>query len=71
MNTSFHPTPNYAALAEAAVGSEAGVENTTGESSGWMKGVRARTVGELKEALKRAVSRVVTDKKGMLVEVLM
>lgn len=71
MNISFRPTPNFAALAEAAAGSEAGGENTMNESPGWMKGVRARTVGELKEALQLAISRVVTDKKGMLVEVLM
>lgn len=71
MNISFRPSPNYAALAEAAAGSEAGGKKTMSESLDWMKGVRARTVGELKEALQLAVSRVVTDKKGMLVEVLM
>lgn len=71
MNISFHPTPNYAALAEAAAGSEAGGEKMMSESPGWMKGVRAKTVGELKEALQLAVSRVIIDKKGMFVEVLM
>lgn len=72
MNVSFRPTPNYAALAEAAAGSEAGWENNaTSEPPSWVKGVRVRTVGDLREALRDAVSRVVTSGKGMLVEVLM
>jgi hypothetical protein len=61
VNVSFRPTPNYAALAEAAAGGE----------GGWMKGVRVRTVGELEEALGEAVSRVGDEKKGMLIEILM
>lgn len=63
INTSFRPTPNYAALAEAAAGSEAGWE--------WMKGVRARNVEELREALQLATSRVCEERKGMLIEILM
>jgi hypothetical protein len=64
-NTSFAPSPNYAALAEAATGSD-------GESDGeqWMKGVRVRTVGELKAALQQAESRVQGQGKGMFIEVL-
>lgn len=69
---SFRPTPNYAALAEAAAGSEVGWDNDpTSEPTGWVKGVRARTVGDLRDALGDAVSRVVTSGKGMMVEVLM
>ncbi|KAI1148983.1 thiamine pyrophosphate enzyme [Nemania diffusa] len=62
INVSFRPTPNYAALAEAAVGSETGA---------WMKGMRVRTVAALREALRVANKRVVEGRKGMLVEVLM
>jgi hypothetical protein len=36
-----------------------------------MKGVRARTVGEFKEALEHANLRVVSEGKGMLIEVMM
>ncbi|POS74792.1 thiamine pyrophosphate enzyme [Diaporthe helianthi] len=72
MNVSFRPTPNYAALAEAAAGSEAGWENNaTSEPPSRVKGVRVRTVRHLREALRAAVSRVVTGGKGMLVEILM
>lgn len=69
---SFRPTPNYAALAEAAAGSEVGWDkNMTSEPTGWVKGVRARTVEDLRDALRVAVSRVATSGKGMLIEVLM
>ncbi|KAI3397435.1 hypothetical protein diail_10766 [Diaporthe ilicicola] len=72
INVSFRPTPNYAALAEAAAGSEAGWENNaTSEPPSRVKGVRVRMVEDLREALRGAVSRVVTSGKGMLVEVLM
>ena len=36
-----------------------------------MKGVRVRTVAELKEALRHAATRVGEEKKGMMIEVLM
>ncbi|KAI0841287.1 putative thiamine pyrophosphate enzyme [Hypoxylon sp. FL0890] len=71
INISFRPTPNYAALAEAAAGSEVGWGNTTEDTKAWMKGVRASTVGEFKKALQLANSRVIKDGKGMLLEVLM
>ncbi|OTB08338.1 hypothetical protein M426DRAFT_316963 [Hypoxylon sp. CI-4A] len=71
INISFRPTPNYAALAEAAAGSEVGWGNTTEKGSGWMKGVRAKTVKDLKEALQHASSRVAKEGKGMLVEILL
>ena len=72
INVSFRPTPNYAALAEAAAGSEVGWENTRDENSRtWMKGMRTRTVSEFNEALEFAKSRVLEGGKGMLVEALM
>lgn len=71
INISFRPTPNYAALAEAAAGSEFGWENTAKNRMGWMKGMRVRTVESLKQALQLATSRVVGEGKGMLLEVLM
>ncbi|KAI1416892.1 putative thiamine pyrophosphate enzyme [Hypoxylon sp. FL1857] len=69
MSISFRPTPNYAALSEAAAGSEVGWGNTT--ENAWMKGVRAGTVREFKEALQLAHSRLIKDGKGMLIEALM
>ncbi|KAI1293212.1 thiamine pyrophosphate enzyme [Xylaria venustula] len=71
INISFRPTPNYAALAEAAAGSETDWNNIRGESGAWMKGSRVRTVAELREALHLARSRVAEERKGMLVEILM
>lgn len=70
INTSFSPTPNYAALAEAAAGSETA---WGGKSNGqrWMEGVRVKTVGDLKQALENASSRVIREGKGMLIEILM
>ncbi|KAI1632214.1 hypothetical protein F4809DRAFT_656737 [Biscogniauxia mediterranea] len=50
INVSFRLTPNYAALAEAAARSEVCWSDTTEEAKGCMKGVRARTVGDFKEA---------------------
>lgn len=69
INISSRPSPNYAALAEAAAG---GGEEEGNETEGWMKGVRVKTVGELKEALEGAKSRVLACEggKGMLIEVL-
>lgn len=69
-NISFRPTPNYAALAEAAAGSDVGWENDGEDSSGWMRGLRAETVGHFKKALVYASSRVAKQGKGMLIEVL-
>ena len=61
INTSFRPSPNYAALAEAA----------TEGSGDWMKGVRVRTVREFREALVEAVTRLDGDRRAMVVEALM
>ncbi|KAI8627430.1 putative thiamine pyrophosphate enzyme [Xylariaceae sp. FL1651] len=71
INVSFRPTPNYAALAEAAAGSEVGWESTAEHGKAWLKGVRVKTVGELREALQLANLRVFKDGKGMLIEILM
>lgn len=71
INVSFRPTPNYAALAEAATGAEVGQGDAAEDSKVWMKGIRARTVGEFKGALQHANARVLKEGKGMLLEVLM
>ncbi|KAI1119988.1 thiamine pyrophosphate enzyme [Nemania abortiva] len=73
INVSFRPTPNYAALAEAAVGSEVGQGQRDGpENTGaWMKGLRMRTVAEFRDALRLANERVGEERKGMLVEAMM
>ncbi|PHH93039.1 hypothetical protein CDD83_2149 [Cordyceps sp. RAO-2017] len=73
INISFRPTPNYAALAEAAAGSEAGWSPAPDRAApdAWMQGVRVRTVRELREALARAATRLVDEKRGMLVEILL
>ncbi|KAI8963265.1 thiamine pyrophosphate enzyme [Daldinia sp. FL1419] len=70
INVSFRPTPNYAALAEAAAGSEVGWDNAKENANTWMKGLRVKTVGDFKAALQSASTRVAKDGKGMLVEVL-
>jgi hypothetical protein len=70
LNISFRPSPNYAALAEAAAGSA--LESASSVQGGnWMKGVKVSNVGELKAALDTAKDRVGQKKKGMLIEVLM
>ncbi|KAI0204773.1 thiamine pyrophosphate enzyme [Astrocystis sublimbata] len=72
INVSFRPTPNYAALAEAATGSELGWENSVENKPGvWMQGLRVKTVHQLKEALRLARLRVLEEDKGMLIEVAM
>ncbi|KAI9168066.1 Acetolactate synthase-like protein [Paramyrothecium foliicola] len=71
VNVSFRPTPNYAALAEAAAGAEIELGDMTESKQDWMKGVRVRNVKELKEALQLATSRVGEQGKGMLIETLM
>ncbi|KAF2744736.1 thiamine pyrophosphate enzyme [Sporormia fimetaria CBS 119925] len=66
LNISFRPSPNYAALAEAAApGSEKGFAEK------WMKGVRVSCVGGLIAALEEGRARVSDEKKSMLIEVLM
>lgn len=71
VNISFRPTPNYAALAEAAAGSEVGWGNATEDGDVWIKGMRAGTLGEMKVALRQARSRVAEEGKGMLLELLL
>jgi hypothetical protein len=57
-NVFFHPTPNYAALAMAATGADGSREYEAKDAMPWMKGVRARTVEELRNALHCATLRV-------------
>ncbi|KAI0179159.1 thiamine pyrophosphate enzyme [Hypoxylon sp. FL1284] len=72
INISFRPTPNYAALAEAAAGSGGDDENMAENPEGeWMEGVRTRTVKGFREAIRVAKSRVINQRKGMVLEVLM
>lgn len=66
LNTSFNPSPNYAALVEAAAGS-----GSNKIPKGWMKGVRVSTVKELRKELKEAAERVLVKSQGVLVEALM
>lgn len=68
INTSFHPTPNYAGLAEAAAGASVLRTSKSEESNSWMKGEQASTVRELREALIDATNRVSREEKGMLIE---
>ncbi|PSN64776.1 thiamine pyrophosphate enzyme [Corynespora cassiicola Philippines] len=70
LNLSFRPSPNYAALAEAAAGCDKSSESSDDDAA-WMKGVRVKTIGELKEALKNGAERVGGQGKGMLIEALM
>lgn len=65
-NLSFNPSPDYAALAEAAAGS-----GSAKVAGGWMKGVRVSTVKELRSALVDASQTVQTEGQGVLIEVLM
>lgn len=65
-NVSFNPSPNYAALVEAAAGS--GSNQVPG---GWMKGLRVATVSELRQQLQDAARRVQISKKKVLLEALM
>ena len=66
LGISFNPSPDYAALVEAAAGS--GSEKVPG---GWMKGVRVATVQQLHKELRDAVIRVQESGRGVLVEALM
>ncbi|KAH0594048.1 hypothetical protein MHUMG1_08371 [Metarhizium humberi] len=71
INISFCPTPNYAALAEAAAGSGAGGGDLADGDGAWMRGLRVRTVADLKRALEMVESRVIRQRKGMLLEVML
>lgn len=66
LGISFNPSPNYAALVEAAAGS--GSDRVPG---GWMKGVRVATVQELQQELWNAAERVQINGQGVLLEALM
>ncbi|KJZ71239.1 hypothetical protein HIM_09382 [Hirsutella minnesotensis 3608] len=70
INISFRPTPNFAALAEAAAGSEVGWDQDKTMPDAWMKGVRVRTVGDMKKALNCAHSRLI-EGKAMLIEAIL
>jgi len=69
MNISFRPSPNYAALAEAASGSS-GPRNIKQDADRWMNGVQVDSVGSLKTELSRASNRIQTIGKGMFIEAL-
>ncbi|TVY90723.1 Benzoylformate decarboxylase [Lachnellula willkommii] len=66
LNISFNPSPDYAALVEAAAGS-----GSTKVAGGWMKGVRVSTVKELRKELEEAAERIQVEGQGVLVEALM
>lgn len=70
LNISFRPSPNYAALAEAATGSNDNYSSINAHKDPWMKGVRVRTVEEFRDSLQEAIMRVGKQRKGMLVEVM-
>ncbi|KAF1851626.1 thiamine pyrophosphate enzyme [Cucurbitaria berberidis CBS 394.84] len=69
MNISFEPSPNYAALAEAASGSSASRGGIQIEGQ-WMLGVQVNAVGSLKTELGKASKRILEAGKGMLIEAL-
>lgn len=69
MNISFRPSPNYAALAEAASGSS-GSRSIKQDADQWMNGVQVDSVGSLKTELSRASNRIQTIGKSMFIEAL-
>jgi thiamine pyrophosphate-dependent acetolactate synthase large subunit-like protein len=69
MNISFRPSPNYAALAEAASGSCGGA-GLTQNMEPWMTGAQAQSVSSMRAELSKASERVLNGKKGMLIEAL-
>ncbi|KAI4700663.1 hypothetical protein J4E81_003625 [Alternaria sp. BMP 2799] len=69
MNISFRPSPNYAALAEAATGSQSSNASTQ-DPDQWMEGVRVDSVASLRRELGKVSQRVLGAKKGMLIEAL-
>ncbi|KAI4698199.1 uncharacterized protein J4E84_001334 [Alternaria hordeiaustralica] len=69
MNISFRPSPNYAALAEAAAGSQSSKASTQ-DPNQWMEGVRVDSVASLRKELGKVSQRVLQAKKGMLIEAL-
>jgi len=69
MNISFRPSPNYAALAEAAAGSQKSNASMQ-DPDQWMEGVRVNSVASLGRELGKVSQRVLGAKKGMLIEAL-
>lgn len=69
MNISFEPSPNYAALAEAAAGSQSSKASTQ-DPNQWMDGVRVNSVASLRKELGKVSQRVLEEKKGLLIEAL-
>ena len=69
MNISFRPSPNYAALAEAASGSS-GSRSIKQDADQWMNGVQVDSVGSLKTELSRASNRIQAIGKSMFIEAL-
>lgn len=70
MNISFKPSPNYAALAEAASGS-CSLGSSDQNTNQWMIGVQVTSVMSLKTELSKASKRVLETRKGMFIEALM
>jgi hypothetical protein len=66
-NISFRPTPNYAALAEAATGGS--ISKSAGSDVDvWMKGIQVISVESLRRELEGASDRIQRAGKGMLIE---
>lgn len=57
MNISFRPSPNYAALAEAAAGSQRS-KAAMQDPDQWMEGVRVDSVASLRKELGKVSQRV-------------
>ena len=67
MNISFRPTPNYAALTEAASGGSS-AKSTGSDVDIWMKGVQVNSVECLRRELEGASDRIQRAGKGILIE---
>jgi hypothetical protein len=67
MNISFKPSPNYAALAEAAAGGQMS-KGGPKDPDNWMLGVQVDSVASLRRELSRVSDRVVKERKSMLIE---
>lgn len=71
LNISFRPTPNFAAMAEAITEGDSGWKQSEEKQGPWTRGMRVRTVRELKDALERAKTRLIEHRRGSLVEAIL
>jgi hypothetical protein len=69
MNISFKPSPNYAAIAEAAAGNYVS-KNLTQDPNQWMTGVQVDSVASMRRELDKVSQRVLGARKSMLIEAL-